>query len=188
MTMTAQTTSTRRPVVRHWPILAGLAFAAVVAFGIVSGVDLAMVLAASAVVYVGAAALEKPVAAWPMFFVTAVVITVVEVVDAGFDATWPVLAVGVLLAAYGVVRGVRRPRSGFPLQAVALLGFGATAAVALLVAPVVGSYLVALGLLGHAGWDLYHYRTRKVVSRSLAEFCIVLDTALAAVILVVTAT
>ncbi|MEU7740876.1 hypothetical protein [Nonomuraea sp. NPDC049158] len=53
---------------------------------------------------------------------------------------------------------------------------------------VVGSYLVALGLLCHAAWDVYHYRANRVVTRSLAEFCLVLDTALAVAIIVLTAT
>jgi hypothetical protein len=50
-----------------------------------------------------------------------------------------------------------------PLQTLALLGFGAIAVTALLIAPAVGAYLVALGLLGHAAWDAYHHRTNKVV-------------------------
>lgn len=187
--MTAQTTSspTSHPVLRRWPVLAGLGFAAITAFGMVTGADMAPVLAASAVMYVGTAALQKPLAAWPVFFATAVIITVARIFG-GFDATWPVLAVGILMLGYGLVRGAIRPPSGLPLQTLALLGFGAAAAVALFVNPVVGGYLVAIGLLGHAAWDLYHHRTRKVVARSMAEFCLVLDTALAVAIIVVTAT
>jgi hypothetical protein len=44
---------------------------------------------------------------------------------------------------------------------------------------------VAAGLLGHAAWDVHHHRINRVV-RSLAEFCLVLDTALAAAIVIVT--
>ncbi|MQA80198.1 MAG: hypothetical protein GEV10_17220 [Streptosporangiales bacterium] len=186
--MTAQTTSTTRPhpLLRRWPVLAGLAFTALVAFDMAAGMDLAPVLAASAVVYLGTAALRKPVAAWPIFFATVVIITVGKF--AGFDPTWVVLGAGVLLLGYGLVRGALRPASGLPLQTLGLLGFGAAAAIALYVNPVFGGYLVAVGLLGHAAWDLYHHRTNKVVVRSLAEFCLVLDTALAVTIIVVTAT
>ncbi|HKO85266.1 MAG TPA: hypothetical protein VJ140_12080, partial [Actinomycetota bacterium] len=49
-----------------------------------------------------------------------------------------------------------------------------------------GAYLVAAGLLGHAAWDVYHHRTNRVVVRLLAEFCLVLDTALAVAIVIVT--
>jgi hypothetical protein len=46
--------------------------------------------------------------------------------------------------------------------------------------------VVAAGLLGHAAWDVHHHRTGRVVARSLAEFCVVLDTLLAAAIVVAT--
>jgi len=39
--------------------------------------------------------------------------------------------------------------------------------------------------LGHAAWDVHHYRTNHVVVRSLAEFCLALDTALAIAIVTV---
>jgi hypothetical protein len=48
---------------RRWPTLAGLGFAALVAYDLASGVDMAPVLAASAAVYLGAAALKRPAAA-----------------------------------------------------------------------------------------------------------------------------
>ena len=44
-----------------------------------------------------------------------------------------------------------------------------------------------IGLLGHAAWDVYHHWNQKVVSRSMAEFCLVLDIALAVTIIVLTA-
>jgi hypothetical protein len=172
---------------RHWPLLAGVGFAAAIVIGLNSGTELAPVLAAAALVYLGSAALQRPTAAWPLFFATAVVITVGRVSGNRFEPTWVILAGAVLLLGWGLVRGAGRPRFGLPLQSLAFLGFGAVAAVALLVDPTAGSYLVAAGLLGHAGWDLYHYRTDRVVARSLAEFCLVLDTALAAVIVLATA-
>jgi len=57
-------------------------------------------------------------------------------------------------------------------------GFGVAGA-ALVVDPQLGAYLVAAGLLGHAAWDVDHHRANRVVVRSLAEFCLVLDTPLA---------
>jgi hypothetical protein len=54
-----------------------------------------------------------------------------------------------------------------------------------LITPEVGAYVVAAGLLGHAAWDVHH-RTNRVVVRSLAEFCLALDTALAMAIVIVT--
>jgi hypothetical protein len=177
----------QQPIVRRrWPTLAGLGFAALVAFDLMSGVDLAPVLAASAAVYLGAAALQRPAAAWPLFFATGAVITVARLLDDRFDPTWAILAGSVALLIYGLARGATRPGYGLPLQTVGLAGFGAAAAAALLVTPELGAYLVAAGLLGHAAWDAYHHRTNRVVVRSLAEFCLVLDTALAVAIVIVT--
>jgi hypothetical protein len=177
----------QQPILRRrWPTLAGLGFAALVAFDLMRGVDLASVLAASAAVYLGAAALRRPAAAWPLFFATGAVITVARVLDDRFDPTWVILAGSVGLLIYGLLRGAARPGYGLPLQTVGLAAFGTAAAAALLVSPELGAYLVAAGLLGHAAWDVYHHRTNRVVVRSLAEFCLALDTALAVAIVLVT--
>jgi hypothetical protein len=187
MHSTLEATSQARSLLRRrWPALAGLGFAALVAFDLVSGVELAPVLAASAAVYLGAAALQRPAAAWPLFFATAVVITVARLLDDRFEPTWVILAGAVALLTYGLLRGAGRPGHGLPLQTAALLGFGAAAGAALMITPELGAYLVAAGLLGHAAWDVYHHRTNRVVVRSLAEFCLVLDTALAVAIVIVT--
>jgi hypothetical protein len=79
-----------------------------------------------------------------------------------------------------------RPGYGLPLQTLALLGFGAAAGAALMITPELGAYLVAAGLLGHAAWDVHHHRVNRVVVRSLAEYCLALDTALAVAIVIVT--
>lgn len=187
MESTPQRTSKPQSLVRRrWPTLAGLGFAALIAVDLVSGVELAPILAASAAVYLGAAALQRPAAAWPLFFATAVVITVARLADDRFEPTWVILASAAALLIYGLLRGAGHPGYGLPLQTVALLGFGAPAAAALMMTPELGAYLVAAGLLGHAAWDVYHHRVNRVVVRSLAEFCLALDTALVAAIVIVT--
>jgi len=172
---------------RRWPTVAGLAFAAFVSYGLVSGVELAPILSAAAMIYLGAAALGKRSAAWPLFFATGVVIGVGRVIDGRFEPTWALIGIAALLAVYGLVRGAIRPAEGLPLQSLAMLVYGGVAAMALYVDPTIGSYAVALGLLAHAGWDLYHFVKNRVVARSLAEFCVALDIALAVVIIAVTA-
>ncbi len=173
---------------RHWPALVGLAFAAVNAVGMSSGLESAAVLAASAFVYIGAAAVGLQRSAWPLFLASVVLITLVRVFDPPFDAAWVVLGGGLVLGLYGLVRGAIRPGYALPLQSLAYLAFGGATVLALFVNPTVGAYLVAVGLLGHAAWDVWHHRTNRVVSRSLAEFCLFLDTALALAIIYVTAT
>jgi hypothetical protein len=164
----------------RWPAAAGVLMAGVAGLDIADdgGVGLAPVLAASAVIYLGAAALGRQGASWPLFFGSFLVLAVADEY-----ATWVLLGAAVALAGYGLLRGAAR---GLPLQAVAMAGFGGAAAVALAVSPDVGAYLVAAGLLGHAAWDVHHHRTGRVVARSLAEFCVVLDTLLAAAIIVAT--
>jgi hypothetical protein len=185
---TLPTTSKPQSLVRRrCPTLAGLGFAALIAVDLVSGVELAAVLAASAAVYLGAAALQRPAAAWPLFFATVAVITIARLLEDGFEPTWVILAGAVALLIHGLRRGAGRPGYGLPLQTVALVGFGAAAGAALMITPELGAYLVAAGLLGHAAWDVHHHRTNRVVVRSLAEFCMALDTALAVTIVIVTA-
>lgn len=169
-----------------WPALAAIGLAGLVAFDLSSGSKLAAILAASGLVYLGAAALQKPSAAWPMFLVSFVVISADSAGWLTYDATWVLLAIAGLFFGYGGLRGAVRPASGLPLQTIAMIACGAAAAIALFVGGSIGAYLVAAGLLAHAGWDVYHHWTNKVVVRSLAEFCFVLDTLLAVAILVVT--
>ncbi len=174
---------------KWWPTLAGIAFAAFVALdlfaGNEAGSDLGPIVAASGLVYLAAAALKKPPMAWPAFFVSVVVITAAKLGWTDFDATWILIALAALLAVSGLLTGAVRPAGGLPLQTIAMLGFGAVAAIALYIDQVVGAYLVAAGLLAHAAWDAYHHRANKVVARSMAEFCFVLDVLLAVAIVIV---
>ncbi|GAA2147235.1 hypothetical protein [Glycomyces algeriensis] len=175
-----------RAALRRWPTVAGVVMAAFVAWGATSGADTAPVLAASGFVYLGSAAFQKRGAAWPVFFLSFVVIGA-----AGFTAfeaplaIWALVAIGVGFAAFGLLRGAARPAEGLPLQSLAMAGFGGLAVAVLLVGGDLGLYLVAAGLLGHAAWDVWHHRTERVVSRSLAEFCVVLDTLVAVAMIAV---
>ena len=167
-----------------WPTLLGVALAGFIALDAPSGSEMAPILAASGLVYLGAAVLRKPSAAWPLFLGTVVVIVATRIGVVSFDATWVFLVIAVLFTGYGLVHGATHPVQGLPLQAIAMVAVGATAAVALIVDGDVGAYLVAAGLLAHAGWDVYHHRANKVVVRSMAEFCCVLDTALAVALMI----
>ncbi|MEU6231057.1 hypothetical protein [Streptomyces sp. NPDC047042] len=188
--------SAPRPgITHHWPVLAGVAAAALIGLDLSEGVDAAPALAASALIYFGAAALRKPSSVWPLFFGTVAVIFATELLGGGeVDPTWVILALAVPFLAYGLLlqsRGTPNtppPHGGWPYHLTAMAAFGAAAATALGVTHTVGAYLVAGGLLAHAAWDAYHYRIDKVVTRSLAEFCLVLDTIVATVIVIVTVT
>jgi hypothetical protein len=174
-----------------WPSLAGIAFGVFVALGLFRGGEhggeLASIVAASGLVYLAAAALRKPSTAWPVFFVSVIIITASRRGWIGVDATWVLLGLAGLFVGYGLVRRATQPPGGLPLQTIAMAIFGAVAAVALNVSEATGAYLVAAGLFAHAAWDAYHHWNNKVVARSMAEFCFVLDTLLAITIVFATA-
>ena len=94
------------------------------------------------------------------------------------------LAAAAAFLVVGVARGQLRRPGGLMLQGAGVLAFGSTALAALFVAPELDAYLVAFALLGHAGWDAYHYLRDRVVVRSYAEFCGVLDLLVGVAILV----
>lgn len=176
---------------RRWPTAVGILLAASLAAGIWLGfagsTDIAQVVTASGFVYLGAAALRQRMAAWPLFLVAFGLITIGFVVP-GFNPSWWMLGIVAILVVYGLVKGGLRPPWGIPMQASAMIVLAAAAiTVANLGAPWAG-LLVSAGLLAHAAWDVYHHRVDRVVARSMAEFCGVLDTLLALVVLVATFT
>lgn len=177
---------TLRGSLRRWPTVAALGLTGCIVLDDLStGSDLAAVLTASGFVYLGAAALKKPATAWPLFWGAVAVIIATEQLVADSAPTWVLLGLAGLLLGYGLLHGAARPAHGLPLQTIAMIGFGLVAAITLIVGGDLGAYLVAAGLLGHAAWDVWHHRANKVVVRSLAEFCFVLDTLLAAAIAIV---
>lgn len=176
--------------VQVWPTVLAIGFATFVARDLFTGEEhgqeMAAIVTASGLVYLAAASLEKPWVAWPVFIGSVLVITLARIGLIGFDATWPQLVVAGLFAGYGLIRGAMRAETGLPLQALAMIVFGAVAVVAIFVHPTAGAYLVAAGLFAHAGWDFHHHRTNRAVVRSMAEFCFVLDVALGLAIVVAT--
>jgi len=85
------------------------------------------------------------------------------------------LAAGVALVAWACLVNQGRPSWPVAVEAAGFAGFAVLALGALAVGGDVGVWIVALGWLGHAGWDWWHYRAGAVVSRSFAEWCGVFD-------------
>jgi putative effector of murein hydrolase LrgA (UPF0299 family) len=174
-------------LMHRWPTALGVAVAALTAFdlqvdaGFVSSISAVVVL--MALVYIGAAALDRRRASWavllagllPALFIPA---------TSGINPSVILLAAAAAFLVVGVARGQLRRPGGLMLQGAGVLAFGSTALAALFVAPELGAYLVAFALLGHAGWDAYHYLRDRVVVRSYAEFCGVLDLLVGVAILV----
>ena len=169
-------------LVHRWPTALGLALAALTVFDLRSGTELAALTMLMPVVYLGAAALDRRRFAWVVLLAGVAVLTVVP------SSSEVVPSVGFLAAAFvffvvGAARGELRRPGGLALQTVGVLAFGSIVLAALYVGADVGGYLVAIALLGHAAWDTYHYLRDRVVARSYAEFCAVLDLVVGAAVL-----
>ena len=173
-------------VLKHrWPTALGIAVAALAAFDLQDGLEFAALTVLMALVYLGAAALDRRWSAWVVllaglplaFFIPSTSGVVPSVV---------LLVAALVFLALGVARGQLVKPGGLPLQTAGMLGFGATALVALYVDPDLGGKLVGIAILGHAAWDAYHFLRNRVVLRSYAEFCAILDLLLGAAILFMT--
>ena len=162
--MSTVQTPLRSWLAHAWPIAAALTFATFVAFGTGTATtdDIAPVVTASGFVYLGAAALQRRISAWPLFFVSVIVITI-GLRASGLDpswSSWAMLGIAAVLAAAAIT--------------------------AIHVDTVWAGLLVGVGLLAHTAWDVYHHRTERVVVRSMSLFCAVLDSFLAVFVLAVT--
>jgi hypothetical protein len=173
----------------RWPTALGVAVAALTAYdleidaGSVSSLSALVVL--MALVYVGAAALDRRRATWVVFLAGfAVMVVFLDLLDSGIDPSAVFLVAAPVFLVLGAARGQLRRPGGLTLQAVGMLAFGSIGLVVLYVDPDLGGYLVAFALLGHAAWDAYHYLRDRVVARSYAEYCGVLDLLVGAAILV----
>jgi hypothetical protein len=172
-------------LVQRWPTALGIAVAALAAFDLQDGLEFATLIILMALVYLGAAALNRRWSAWAVllaglllaFFIPSTSEVVPSVV---------LLVAALVFLALGVARGQLREPGGLTLQTAGMLAFGSTALVALYVNPALGGKLVAVALIGHAAWDAYHFMRNKVVSRSYAEFCGVVDLLLGVAILFMT--
>jgi hypothetical protein len=173
-------------LMHRWPTALGIAVAALAAFDLQDGLEFAALTVLMALVYLGAAALDRRWSAWvvllagllPTFFIHS---------NSGIDPSVVLLlAAAPVLLVLGVARGLWRRPGGLPLQTVGMLAFGSTVLVALYVDPDLSGKLVVIAILGHAGWDAYHLLRNRVVPRSYAEFCAVVDLLLGAAILFMT--
>jgi hypothetical protein len=175
-------------VLKHrWPTALGVAVAAFTAFDLRIDAQEISFLSALVVlmplVYVGAAAVDRRRFAWVVMLVAVTPLVLAKVLDLGINFHPAFLVAALAFLALAAARGRLRGPSGVPLQAAGMLVFSAGMLAALYVEPVLGGMIVAVGLLGHAAWDAYHYLRNRVVARSYAEFCGILDLVLGAAIL-----
>lgn len=129
--------------------------------------------------YLLLALIGRRAASWPVVGALAAVVVVAGLVDVVPVSTL-LVGIALVLLVVGTVRGTPHGRGVFGAQAAGMLVFGALALAGLAVDPDLGRYIVAGGWLAHGLWDVVHLKRDKVVSRSYAECCGVLDVVIAA--------
>jgi hypothetical protein len=173
--MTTSTTSAR---ISWWPSLLGLA----AAIGIAFVGDVPAVILVCAAIYLLAAVVGSAGSAWIGFLASFPIIGLGIALRSPWLALAVIGAASVVLAVIGAVRGSWRSADG-RRQLLAVPVFAAIAVTAaVLDAPFWFALIAAVGLIGHGAWDVWHHRRGAVVSRPYAEFCAVLDFALAAAV------
>ena len=172
-------------LLHRWPTALGIAVAALAAFDLRDGLEFATLTVLLALIYLGAAALDRRWTAWVLLLAGLPIATFIPSTSEVVPSVVLLIAALVFLV-LGVARGLWQKPGGVPLQTVGMLAFGSTVLVALYVDPDLGGTLVAIALIGHAAWDAYHFLRNRVVPRSYAEFCIFVDLLLGAAILYMT--
>ncbi|PZG20003.1 hypothetical protein [Nonomuraea aridisoli] len=166
----------------RWPTWCGLAAAALNLGDAQDGRALGFIVYLAALIYLATAVVDRPGVAWTLFWLSVVAVALMRAFDLD---PWPLLiASAVTVVVLGLAGGLPRRGGLTAAQLPAMLLFGGAAVFALSLSPEAGGALVAAALIGHAVQDVAVLRAGKVVARSMAEFCAVLDFTLGAAILV----
>ena len=129
--------------------------------------------------YLVVAKLRRRQASWPVLVVGITPFIALRALDLIAPAA-VFSAVALIVLLWGAIDGQLRRPDPFRVQALGMLGFGAVALAGLAVDPDLGRYLVAAGWFGHGIWDFVHLKLDRVVARSYAEWCGILDVVIAA--------
>ena len=167
-----------RFLLRRWPTALAIALE-VVSWGI-GTLRAGQILPLLPALYVVVAVLRRRRATWPVLVVAFGLLVLLQL-QTLVEPTVAILALATAVALVGLRRRAVRGEVG--LQLAGLVLFGGLALVGLTVAPEAARYVLAAGWLGHGIWDLVHLRRDAVVSRSYAEWCLVLDILIAAELL-----
>lgn len=165
-------------LVDRWPTWLGIGFALLIGSGLSDPRDLSFLLVVLVLGYVVPAVLGRRDAAWWVAIGATVLVTAAKIAEV--DETTLLLGAAAVAV---IVGAIRRPRD-LRVQVAAGTAFVVIALVASTLNPTIGGALIAAGLFGHAGWDVYHHHTDKVVVRSYAEWCAVLDSVLGVAVVV----
>lgn len=174
----AETTVDRTPgthtLWRRWPTALAVAVAAFMLTGDDVQNSVAEILPLLPLIYLIVAKLRRRGATWPTLVALFAVTSGLMAQDAVAPST--VFAGMTLAVLVWSVADRQLFRSGeFQLQTIGVAGFGVVALVGLTVDADLARYVVAAGWLAHGVWDFVHLWRDKVVPRSYAEWCGILD-------------
>jgi hypothetical protein len=182
----ASTTLARRPWTDRlkdgWPAALAVAMAALTFGGSSTAEGLASLseaLLLLPLLYLVVAKLRRPRASWPALVVLIAPFIALRALDVIAPAA-VFSAVALVVLVWGAVEGQLRRPDPFRVQALGMLAFGALALAGLIVDPDLGRYLVAAGWFLHGIWDFVHFKLDRVVARSYALWCGILDVGIAA--------
>jgi hypothetical protein len=161
---------------RRWPTWLAIGMSALTlgAGGSDDGVGgLSEALLLLPLLYLIVGVMQRREASWAVLAVLLATMVALRVQDVVAPSE-ALVTVALIVLVWGALRG-RLHLPLFRLQVLGMAGFGALALGGLAVDPDLGRYLVAAGWFLHGIWDLLHLRADKVVSRSFAEWCAVID-------------
>jgi hypothetical protein len=178
-TMSTDTPTTTRwgAVLRRWPTLLALGMTVATLGGgdpeeIVQGYGEA--LFALPILYLVVAKLQRRRASWPVLIIGLTTIVALRLVDVVAPSV-VFVAVALAVLVWSVVGDQGDEPGTLRVEALGMIGFVVLTVVGLAVDVELGRYVVAAGWFLHGVWDFVHLRLDKVVARSYAEWCGVID-------------
>ncbi|RJL35650.1 hypothetical protein D5H75_02355 [Bailinhaonella thermotolerans] len=166
----------------RWPTWFGIAFAALSLSDPGDGTGVGIILLIAPIGYLFVAIINRPGATWPVALGLFAAVTALRF--AGVDPRPVMLGVLVPVVVAGLFMPHLRRRGLAAWQVPGAVLFGLAGLATLLTVPEIGRYIVAAGLAAHTVWDVIHWRARRFIAPSFAEWCGVLDLLLAVGILV----
>lgn len=173
-------TKTRTPwtwLKDRWPTALALGMEALTFGGAASdgGVKtFAHILPLLPLLYLVMAKVKRRSLTWPALFVGFALVFGLRALDV-IPPSAVFAAIALIVFVWSGIDGQLRRDGTFQTQAVGMLVFGGLALAGLIVDPDLGRYLVAAGWFFHGVWDFVHLKLDKVVARSFAEWCGVVD-------------
>lgn len=174
-----------RWTLRRWPALLALALVGpdVVAAALGekggSAQFLGEALPMLALIYLIMAKIGNRKITWPVVVLVAGTVAVTEVTGIMAPSTL-LIGASLVLLIWVMFTGEIESTPNLRLQAIGIVFFCGVALAGLAVDPTIGVYVIAAGWFLHGMWDFVHIWRDRVVSKTFAEWCGVLDVLIAA--------